>query len=175
VWKKWSSRDAQVKRDWAAAPKPPKIEPIVAIAPQQPSTWRYTFDKPADGWERSDFDAAAWREGQSGFGDGKSPGSTVNTKWTTPDIWLRRTIDLPENLGEQVHLLVHHDEDVEIYLNGILAARRTGYLRDYEPVAIRPEAQAALRPGKNSLAVHCRQTRGGQYVDVGLARVTESP
>jgi hypothetical protein len=133
------------------------------------------FDKPADGWERSDFDDAAWREGQSGFGDGKSPGGSVNTPWTTPDIWLRRSIDLPADLGEHVHLLVHHDEDVEIYLNGVLAARRTGYLRDYEPLAIRPEARKALRAGKNLLAVHCRQSRGGQYVDVGLCRVTESP
>jgi hypothetical protein len=175
AWKKWSSRDVQMKRDWAAAPKPPKIEPIVATARQQPATWRYTFDRPAEGWERSDFDDAAWREGPSGFGDGKTPGGSVNTPWTTPDVWLRRTIDLPADLGEQVQLLVHHDEDVEIYLNGVLAARRTGYLRDYEPLAIRPEARKGMRAGQNLLAVHCRQTRGGQYIDVGMAQVTQSP
>ena len=172
MWKKWSSRDKQIPRDWAPAPKPPKIDEVVATALTKPAMWRYTFDRPADGWERGEFDASSWREGQSGFGDGKTPGGTVNTKWTTPDIWLRRTIDLPANLPDNLHLLVLHDEDVEIYLNGVLAAKRSGYRRQYEPVAIKPEARGALREGENVLAVHCRQTRGGQYVDVGLCAVT---
>jgi hypothetical protein len=175
MWKKWSSRDKQVKREWAPASKPPKIDEIVAIAPTKPATWHYTFDKPADGWERADFDASAWQQGQSGFGDGKTPGGTVNTKWTTPDIWLRRTIELPAAPAENLHLLVHHDEDVAVYLNGVLAAKRVGYRREYEPVPIRAEARKVLREGPNVLAVHCKQTRGAQYVDVGLCRVTEVP
>ena len=34
-----------------------------------------------------------------------------------------------------------------------------------------PAAAATLRPSGNVLAVHCHQTGGGQFIDVGLAVV----
>jgi hypothetical protein len=60
-----------------------------------------------------------------------------------------------------------------IYLNGVLAARTSGFTTDYDVVDIRSNARSALKPGKNLLAVSCRQTGGGQYIDVGLARFKE--
>ena len=61
----------------------------------------------------------------------------------------------------------------ETYLNGVLVARANGYTTGYEELPLTAEARAALRPGRNVLAVHCHQTGGGQYIDVGIVRIGE--
>lgn len=130
-------------------------------------SWRATTDTPADDWFQPGFDASVWTEGRAGFGSG-APGAIVRTRWNTPDIWLRRSFHLAERPPDSVKLRVRHDEDAEIYLNGVLALKTRGYIDDYEEFDIAPEALATLKPGSNTLAVHCRQTKGGQFIDVGL-------
>ena len=154
-------------------PPPPPLEfrPVVADSRDEPQTWSYTTDKPADGWEKPSFDASSWKTGPGGFGTQGTPGTTVRTQWNTPEIWARREFDLPEGAAamKEPHLTVHHDEDAEIYLNGVLAVRLSGYTSAYEEVPLSPDARAALKPGRNMIAVHVKQTGGGQYIDVGIA------
>jgi hypothetical protein len=136
-------------------------------------TWRYTTAKPADGWEKTDFNDSAWQEGQSGFGEPSTPGSKVRTNWKTPDIWLRRTIELPSGPLDGLSLNIHHDEDTEVYLNGVQAFTARGYITDYIAQPLDEKALAAIKPGKNVIAIHTKQTGGGQYIDVGLSRLVE--
>jgi len=64
--------------------------------------------------------------------------------------------------------MAHHDEDLEVYINGVRAGGATGFLTAYELMPMTLEGRKALRAGDNLIAVHCRQTVGGQYVDVGI-------
>jgi hypothetical protein len=132
-------------------------------------TWRYTTATPADDWFKSDFDASYWLEGPGGFGTKGTPGSVVRTEWKTIDIWLRREFALSEAKFNDLRLILHHDEDAEVYVNGVLAAKVLRYITDYDEFEVSPEAVKALKPGRNVIAIHCHQTSGGQYIDAGLA------
>jgi hypothetical protein len=134
--------------------------------------WRYGTSPPSDGWFGAGFDDAAWSSGPGGFGTRSTPGASVGTVWNSADIWLRRDVTLPPDIASRPpQFLLHHDEDVEIYVNGVLALKATGYTTDYELTAMTAEARAALRSGANTLAVHCHQTTGGQFIDVGIVEV----
>lgn len=56
-------------------------------------------------------------------------------------------------------------------MNGVAAGTLQGYTTEYGVFPLPAAARAALRPGKNLLAIRCRQTQGGQYIDAGLVEV----
>lgn len=157
----------------------PKLSMVVTDSrdPSTPGhTWRYTTDKPNDGWADKNFDDTEWKTGRAGFGAPNTPGATVRTEWGTADIWMRRTVRFEEVEGlENLCLSVHHDEDAEIYLDGVCLAELTGYSTAYKIVSIPDVASELLAKGDHVLAIHCHQTRGGQYVDVGLAELESIP
>lgn len=150
----------------------PILETLLATSEKEPALWRYTFQSPAKGWTAADFDDAKWKQGPAGFGTPETPGTMVRTRWSSSDIWLRREFTLPDRELGEILLSLHHDEDVEIYINGVLACQATGYSTHYEEQSLTNEGRAAIQPGKNTFAVHCHQTRGGQYIDLGLLEVT---
>ncbi len=145
--------------------------PLAATSERQPQTWQYTFDKPADDWVQPAFDTAKWKTGPGGFGTKITPGAIVGTVWDTPDIWLRREFEVPDRKLEEVIARLHHDEDVTVYVNGVKAVELKEYTSAYGEQTIGADGLAALKPGKNVLAVHCHQTGGGQFIDVGLAEL----
>ncbi len=132
------------------------------------ANWKYTTEEPDEHWYQTQFDTTGWKEGAGGFGSAGTPGIFLNTTWVTDDIWLRRRFTLAAEDIPRVKLHVFHDEDSEIYLNGALAARLTGFITDYGEFEISSAALTALHPGENTIAVHCHQVSGGQGIDVGI-------
>jgi len=154
---------------------PPIVKTIVPTSEKDGLEWRYTTEKPADGWEQPGFDDSSWQKGPGGFGTKDTPGTVVRTEWNGSDIWIRRTFELPDKKSGRTHLSIHHDEDAEVYINGRLANKLEGYTTSYIQIELAEQALQALKVGSNCIAVHCHQTSGGQYIDVGLVDVMEQP
>jgi hypothetical protein len=163
LWNKWAAGDTVKAAGWAPLPEPPKMTVVVPAADKQPATWSYTTSKPAP--------TSDWKQGRSGFGTVGTPGAIIGTTWKTDDIWLRREIILPAADYDELQAWLHHDEDAEVYINGVLALKVGGFITGYDVFPLTPRGRSALKPGKNLVAIHCHQTLGGQYIDFGLVDV----
>ena len=148
-----------------------RFKDVTTIVPAGDTTsgiqWKYTTTQPASDWYSVDFDASSWRSGAAGFGGGG------RTAWSSSDIWIRRNFTINNfdaSQLQELRLWLFHDEDAEIYINGKLAAKMTGYNTKYETWPILPEALQALKldGSDNVIAIHCKQTTGGQFIDCGL-------
>ena len=157
--------------------KPSKIrnKPVVLLTDARTggSTWNYSTEKPTDDWFEVGFDHSKWDSGKGGFGREGTPRSKVNTKWHTSDIWLRKDFRLAA-IPKSLRISLHHDEDCEVYLNGKLIAERKGHVSSYQTIDVTKVSTDAIQTGKNIIAVHCSQTTGGQYVDLGMDSFDES-
>ncbi|MBC7327572.1 glycoside hydrolase family 2 [bacterium] len=152
--------------------KLPVYKVVVPTAQNEKIIWRYTTSEPPSDWFKPEFDDSSWQEGIGGFGVPGTPGAIVGTEWRTSDIWLRRKFYLPslsDNELKSLRLRIHHDEDAEVYVNGVLALSVRGFTTEYEEEEISKEALPALKiGGENLLAIHCHQTEGGQFIDAGF-------
>ncbi len=151
-----------------------RLMTLVTAAEAGRHSWQWTVQQPPDNWMQPDFDDAAWSTGQGGFGRKGTPNAVVRTFWTTPGIWLRTTFELPAGVRPSGgHWRLYHDEDVTVYLNGREVLKRAGHVSAYTDVLLDETALQVLVEGRNVVAVHCRQTEGDQYVDLGLVALNE--
>jgi tetratricopeptide (TPR) repeat protein len=152
---------ADKQKQWQALwARVPELRTVVPTSKEQRQKWRYTTQQPAEGWQRADFDDKEWKQGTGGF---------VRTEGNTADIWLRREFTMLPGTWDDLLLLLAHDDDVEVYINGVQALKAPGYSY-YQQSLLNPETRKALKPGKNVFAVHCR-IAGPQHFDVGMVAV----
>lgn len=86
---------------------------------------------------------------------------------------MRRKFIMPKLSQDEISRLMlraMHDENFDVFINGILACNAGRANSDYEYFPIKPEALKALRIGKeNLITVYCKDTGGGRFIDVGIS------
>jgi len=144
--------------------------PLRPIAPMSDGKgWqaRYTLSHPTGDWTQMHFSDFNWRKGEAAFGTEGMPNLT--TLWNTKDIWIRREVNLTsDELQQALFLKYSHDDVFELYINGKKVVD-TGYSsRNDVLLPLSKEIQKALVKGKNIIAAHCENQKGGGYVDFGM-------
>ncbi|WP_199269789.1 glutaminase family protein [Mucilaginibacter lacusdianchii] len=139
---------------------------ILPISEEQAYSCKYLADEqPAEGWQNTAFNDANWKTGAAPFGDERFK---AGTQWIGKDLYTRRKFTLSKIPEGHLMLRVFHDDGAEVYLNGHLVSTIQGANGDYEPFQLTEQAKSYLTTGENVLAVHCKNTGGGSWLDAGL-------
>ena len=145
---------------------------LVPVAQEGEWTGRYTETEPKGDWTAADYNDKKWSVGKGCFGTPDE--KYAQTLWESRNIWVRREIELPQDVAErQVYLYYSNDDRAIFYINGEKITD-TGNTCNHD--AVKPlgkKAMAALRPGRNVLSATCENTGGLAVIDFGLKTQAE--
>ncbi|RCH55182.1 glutaminase [Mucilaginibacter hurinus] len=144
--------------------EPDTYRTVLAASDEKAYQVQYTENQPAANWYASDFNDNDWKTGLAPIGDGDG----AKTRWTSRDMWVRRTFTLGKEDINKLFLKLSHDDNVEVYLNGDRIYDRKGWTNDFTMIPLKDADKDKLRVGKNVIAVHIFSSEGGQWLDFGL-------
>ena len=157
-----------------------EVKVLLPTSEEVAQDWNYTMSPPNYGWHfggdfpyHIPYQGMSWHEGKGAFGTPGQLGSSVQTSWNSNSIWLRKSFEI-DSEAFNPYIRIRHDKEFEVYINGELAAKGTGYNSYYEYIPFGRRARAAMKKGKNIISVHCHKptdSRGPQYIDVGIVDI----
>lgn len=143
-------------------------QPLAGMSYAEPWSAKYTFDRPAEGWEKPGFNDKRWKEGEAAFGTREE--TNVKTRWNTHDIWVRREVKINPEILENNRLFIYysHDDTFTLYVNGHEVVK-TGYIwKKDQSVELSEEVISSMKDGNVTIAAHCQNREHGGLVDFGL-------
>ncbi|WP_116108782.1 glutaminase family protein [Lewinella sp. IMCC34191] len=152
--------------------EPTLYQTILPASDESEQPVAFTLTDPGQNWTSVAYDDAHWQRGAAPFSEDKKQAATL---WTTDDLWYRNTFDLEETELHDLLLKLRHDDNVTVYLNGVEIAAINGWQHSYKYLPIPDAATESLTPTGNVLAIHIRNTAGGQWLDAGIVRKVSLP
>ena len=154
--------DGQVYRFLGREDKP--YNQVIATSDVADYIVQYTEQEPSNDWMNVTFNDAEWKKGAAPFGNTNA----AQTKWTSNDIWLRRTFSINNLDLNKLFLKINHDDNTEVYLNGDKIYNKHGWLNKFQYFPIDENVKTSLKKDNNVLAIHVKNTAGGQWIDAGI-------
>ncbi len=142
------------------------LQTILPAADEKPYQCKYTETEPLGDWMNANFNDKQWKTATAPFSNDKERAKTL---WTSKNIWVRRSFVLNKINLNKLFLKLHHDDNVEVYLNGQKIYNCDCWNGKIENFAVEDAVKSKLKKGKNVLAIHCANTTGGAWLDAGLA------
>ena len=147
-------------------------ETIIPASDEETYSVTYTEEQPDANWLNADYDASSWKTGEAPFSDQKSQAKTL---WESDDLYYRRTFDLADTNLDQLYVKLRHDDNVKVFVNGIQIYDFAGWQHSFKYIPLTDEALKTLKPSGNVLAIHVKNTAGGQWLDAGVVTVAKIP
>lgn len=143
------------------------LKPIIGMGSSEQWIGNYTFQTPEKDWILPSYNVKNWKQGKGAFGTKGE--SNVKTLWETEDIWVRREITLKEDYsGRKLYLKYSHDDDTEIYINGLEVVNTGNDCKKNVVLEIPKNVAKTLKKGKNIITAHCKNRVGGALLDFGI-------
>ncbi|UIR54730.1 DUF4965 domain-containing protein [Sphingobacterium sp. SRCM116780] len=145
-----------------------ELNPIARMGGDENWKAQYSESEPASDWTKLQFNDTNWKTGIAPFGT-KDKESHVKTDWQEPKIWVRRVINLDEDLsGKSVYVEFTHDDDAILYVNGIEVVNTGNATGKNTRVKLSDQVVKSLKKGKNLLAGYCYNRVANGFFDFGL-------
>ncbi len=155
--------DGAVYRFMGAAEK--IYNTVIPASDEKPYEVAYSESEPASDWITTTFNDHSWKRGGAPFTDDNSSAKTL---WKSKNLWVRREFTLDQTAFNNLFLKINHDDNAEVYLNGEKIYSYVGWLNKFQYFSIPEAAKRKLVKGKNVLAIHVANTRGGAWLDAGI-------
>ncbi|TDE15601.1 glutaminase family protein [Dyadobacter psychrotolerans] len=149
----------------------PVMKTLLPTAKQSGYSARFTTVDPGPAWYKDNYNVSSWKQAPAPFGTKDRNDAMLKSGTEFPkEVWYKREFTLTATDFEKPMLNIFHDDDVQVYINGVPAFECAPcFTGDYEFKPISAAARKALKKGKNILAAYCKNGVGPGYIDVGLA------
>jgi hypothetical protein len=135
--------------------------------------WRYITSDPGADWMKPTYDDSKWGAGPGYFGYFTKPSETtpVKTAWDTDTLYLRYSLELPEQLPTTFKMPVRTNSQFDVWVNGVAALNNIYERSGHYEYAMNDDGQKAFRAGRNVIAIRVARygtQSNGQVFDPGL-------